>query len=298
MSVDSEVKLIADAAAAAAVAPLDARVNTQGQAIDMTQAAQALTQAAVADLQKRVLALETATPAPPPVVTPPPTPPTGVPVIPQVPGALLRKSFAETPTLTPFRALTYPNSHPGDAMIQYGKFVTDAAHISIHDGYLDLRCTRNPDGSWSQSFVGTGLDGNGGTTNALFKFTYGKVRWWARMNAGVGAWQGLWLLVADAWTSPEIDWPEQIGQRFTANLHGSSSNGQKASVAMDGNWHEFAVDKRAAATTFYLDGKQVGSSVGLTANMGLLADAKVGLTAPTAATPDLFLQIAGLVVEP
>jgi Glycosyl hydrolases family 16 len=246
-------------------------------------------------------------PAPPsdePPAPPSPTsaPSSGIPVTPEIPdgyGDLFRKDFRDG-VLAPFRTLTYPNVHPGDLMIQYGRFVADSAHISVHDGYLDLRATRNLDGLWSQAFVGTGLTGDG--SPAAFQFQYGTARAMARMNSGRGAWQSLWYLVADSWGAAEIDWAELINGRLTANLHGTIVGDQQVSLpAFPSNeWHEYGITKAPTYVAFLLDGREVGrANVSMSAPMGLLADAKVGLFAPDASTPStLFLQVAWWTVDP
>lgn len=241
------------------------------------------------------------------VVPPPPPPPptSGTPPIPVGYGTKFKKNFADG-TLTPFKILLYPNDHdyytdPSQLMRQYCKYVADTEHISVHDGYLDLKCTRNPavanpagKDAWLASFVGTGLP----TSPAPYKFQYGTARAMARMNSGKAGWNTIWYLVADSWSSPEIDWAEVIGSKWTANLHGSSSDGQKVSKAMDENWHEFGIVKAPTYIAFTLDGVEVGrSNVAMSANMALLADSKVGLGTPDATTPTQWLNIAWWTVD-
>lgn len=233
-----------------------------------------------------------------PIVVPlPPGNPLPAPLPDPGTGTILNKNF-EDGILYPFRILTYPNEHPGDLMVQYGLFYADM--VSVHDGYLDLRCVRQPDNTWRMSFVGTGRDGHGG--EATFKFQYGISSVKARMNYGPGAWQGLWYLIADAWSAPEIDWPEMIGQHYTANLHGSSSDGQYASeLPFDSSeWHIYTMVKDPSYIAFEIDGVEVGrANVAMSANMGLLADAKVGLSAPNSTTPSpLYIHVAWWTVDP
>jgi beta-glucanase (GH16 family) len=121
------------------------------------------------------------------------------------------------------------------------------------------------------------------------------------MNSGDGAWQSIWYLIADSWGSPEIDWAELINGHLTANLHGTAADGQYASMSFDPTqWHEYAITKTPTYIAFLLDGKEIArANVTLTARMGLLADAKVGLTAPDSTTPStLYLQIAWWTVDP
>ena len=244
-------------------------------------------------------AAPTSAPTAAPTAAPTLAPRSDVPPIPAGYGELLRKDFGDG-RLAPFRILTYPNDHPGDLMIQYGSFVTGPGNVSVHDGYLDLRATRNALGLWDQAFVGTGMTGDG--TPATFQFQYGTARAMARMNTGRGAWQSLWYLVADRWGAEEIDWAELIGGRLTANVHGSNADGQAASLPAfpPDEWHEYGITKAPTYIAFLLDGREVGrANVAMPAPMALLADAKVGLAVPDGTTPStLFLQVAWWTVDP
>lgn len=228
-----------------------------------------------------------------------PVPPSsGTPALP--PGATLIKDFADG-TLAPFKVQTYPNLHPTEPQVQYGDFVTDAAHISIHDGYLDLRCTKPVAGStrWKQSMVSTALEGTP-YQSTLSLTAPVKLSFAARMNGGTGAWQAIWMMANVLnWSNPqEIDWAEVIGGRLTGNVHPNAAEFYALPMP-DTSWHVITGDWQAAMVRALLDGVEVGRIArALPAPMGLLLDAKVGLTAPNASTPDLYLQVAKIWREP
>lgn len=223
-------------------------------------------------------------------------------------GAVLDKDFIDghlgfpgAPGTPLFIKQTYPNDHPGDDMIAYGLF--DPAMVSVHDGYLDIRANRSG-GSWLQGFVATFHSDAGPVPVPTFDFQYGTVRAVMRMNTGQGAWQGFWLLISDSWGSPEIDWPELISDNYTANVHGSSNDGQHASETPFAAtaWHEYAIEKTATDIVFYIDAVEVGRATGanMSARMALMADAKLGPpgTAPDGTTPDsLYLHISTIRVD-
>jgi hypothetical protein len=239
---------------------------------------------------------------PPPTTNPTPigTDLVGPPPIPADRGQLLRKDFADG-QLAPFTRLVYLNDHPGTLETQYCDYSADATHVSVHDGYLDLRATRGAAGRWVCSLVGTFVN-DGSPPSRTFDVGYGTVRAMVRVFGGQGAWDGFWQW--NAWGSGaegEIDWLELISGRTTANLHGTSADGQKVSLpAPDGGWHEYAVTRTPTYVAFLLDGVEVGrTTVALSQRLTLLADAKVGLSAPDATTPSsMFLQVAWVTVDP
>jgi hypothetical protein len=239
----------------------------------------------------------TPTPTPRPTATPTSPPSGGIPGIPDGYGSKFLKDFSDG-RLGPFHVLTFNNDHPGQLMTQYCDYVSDSAHISVHNGYLDLRATPTSGGRWDCSLVGTWTVG--GLPLPVYKWQYGTSRVMARLNTGPGVWQGTWNWAADCWCGDEIDWLEQTGSsRFTANIHGSSKDGQKVSIAPLSGWHEYGTVRTPTYVAFTLDGVEVGrTSVAMSANLTLNADAKVGLEPPTSATPDsVYLQIAWWTVD-
>jgi hypothetical protein len=239
-----------------------------------------------------------------PVYVAPPPPPTGLPPIPAGYGTVFKKDFSDG-TLTPFVPQTHNNDHPGTLMVQYETFVTDSNHISVHDGYLDLKCTSNLNGIWSSSMVGTYIV-NANPPTRTFDFQYGTVRWMARMNYGKGAWHGLWYWslwnAPDAGGSePEIDWPELIQSRTTGNIHGTAFDGQIVNLAPpDDGWHEYKMVKTSTYIACFIDGvEKTRWNHTMTARQVLIADCKVGLEAPDGTTPSpLFVNVAWVTVDP
>jgi hypothetical protein len=242
----------------------------------------------------------TTQPTAPPPTTQPTAPPTAPPAsappstgIPPVPAAnLLRKSFTDG-VLAPFRAVTYPNDHPADAMSYACNYATDSSVVSVHDGYLDLRANRRSDNRWNCAFLSTGMDGRG--NGATFSFNTGYVQFAARMNVGYATWQApIWLLnTVTGWHSAEIDIAEVINGKLTYNLHGTV-NTQVASTNpptdLATRWHVFGVAKASDHITFTMDNQVIGRWNGSMPDpMALLADSKVGFqwsnTYPNSSTP-------------
>lgn len=232
---------------------------------------------------------------PSPSRTPAPTP--VVPAIPAGYGTVFKKDFKDG-VLAPFRALTYPNDHPADLMVQYGVF--DPAMVSVHNGYVDLKAVRQADGRWKMAMIGTGMDGRGGAST--FSFTYGTARVMAQMNSGTGAWPATWYLnTVTQWGSAEIDWGEEISGQVGGYLHGTAVDGRVVSVPLPGpgEWHQYGIKKTPTYIAFLYDNVEIGRKVvSMTAPLALLADAKVGLTAPSASTPTISLRIAWWTVDP
>lgn len=223
----------------------------------------------------------------PPVITPP---------------KLLLDHVFSRDGMGPWKPQTYPNAHPGDLMVKYGDFVTDAAHINLTEGpFLTLRADRPSVGArWRHAMVTTGLEGS--PYKSTFSYQYGVVTTVAAMNVGVGAWASSWQLAnVTTWSDPaEIDMFELIGQRITANLHGSKSNGQKLSVAPfpSTEFHAYTTIKTPTYIAFAIDEKEIARvPVAMPSVMALLLDNKVGLTAPDASTPNLFLKIERVTVS-
>jgi hypothetical protein len=221
----------------------------------------------------------TKAPAPDPTPKPPADPPANsdIPAMPA--GDLLRKSFSDG-SLGPFRAITYPNDHPGDAMGYACDYKTGSGVISVHDGYLDVRAKPGTGNRWDCGFLSTGMDGNGHA--ASFSFKTGYVQFAARLNVGFATWQApLWLLnTVSGWNSAEIDCAEVIGGKLTFNIHGPANvqvAGRNAPANLDTDWHVFGIAKASDHVTFTMDGNEVGTWHGSMPDpMALLIDSKVG----------------------
>lgn len=220
-------------------------------------------------------------------------------------GDLLRKSFGDG-TLGPFRKITYPNDHPGDAMGYACDYGTGTDVISVHDGYLDVRAYPKGGGRWACGFLSTGMDGRG--NGASYSFTTGYVQFAARANVGYATWQApIWLLnTVTTWGSAEIDVAEVIRNRLTFNLHGNVSM-QVASVAPPADfgtrWHVFGVAKARDHITFTMDGDVIGRWNGSMPDpMALLVDSKVGFQwdgiYPNGSTPNpTYAHVAWVTVS-
>lgn len=239
--------------------------------------------------------------------TPAPTPPpSGIPAIPAGLGTKLRKVFTDG-TLDPFHGLTTPNAHPGTFEVKYGDFVTDAAHISVHDGYLALRATRRADGRYDVVRVGTQLDDLANPPHRTFEAdAISDVRFMARMTdigtrtLWIGCWQ--WDPYAPTNTEFELDWPETNYGNARANMHNPNHNGI-ASVPMPSGWHEWRTVRTSTYVAFLLDGVEKGrQAVASPAKTILLASVNVGIpwdnVPPDATTPDtVALDIAWVTVD-
>ncbi len=237
------------------------------------------------------------TPAPTLAPTPAPTSTstTGIPPMPS--GMVLLNGT--TGTLGKFVVNTYPDDHigqPGQLWTVYTRYANGARQVTFHDGYADLRATRRSDGLYDGVLLVTGTPGSSSFL-PTFDFQYGRIEFAFQTGGGSGAWGTFWEAISTSWSAPELDWVELIGGRWTANVHGSTSDGQKASVATDSAWHVGAIDKQPTGTSFYLDGRLVGTGPAMSSRMVLLADAKVGLAAPDATTGEPYLHLAWVVLR-
>lgn len=251
----------------------------------------------------------------PPPIDPPPTTP-GIPAIPPGWGSLFLKNFADN-KLDPFRILTYPNTHEGDAdlmlgFIEYGhpekgryltqKYVTD--QITIKDGIADMLCRLDPaSGIWLASFMGTFDISGAGSFTKSFTPPF-RVRWCLDLGgkAGRADWRGAW--VYGTWKNKNLevpDFPEIIGGKVTANLHGGPS-GDKASIGSFAIPPGFAIYESLVLpnnVAVSIDGgtpKAKGWQV--SGPLGLFLDSKVGLDYPDATTGSPRLRVAWVTVDP
>jgi hypothetical protein len=227
-----------------------------------------------------------------------------LPTIPAGYGVLLRKEFTDG-VLTPFKHLVYPDDHvgePGQYMTTFARFSTKPENVSIHDGYLDLKATRQATGDlWDASFVGTGTDGRGDTNIVDFDPPI-IVRYYARMNIAHATWQAMWLYNT-TWGTPEIDFYELLESGPRITLLGGPG-GTVNLPAVDTAWHEFAVIYTTTFVATLIDGVEVGRISGALFSdpMALLADVTLGFgftsIAPDATTPDpVYLHISGVTVD-
>lgn len=252
----------------------------------------------IAALEAAVVALQAGTNPP----KPPSPPPSGVPVIPTDPRALLRYSAADTPNLGPLQVLSYLDDHPGDNMERYNRFRGHAAP-TVANGFIHLRAVPRPDGLYDADFIGSKA-----------QFGYGIVDTWARFSTDPGHWIAIWQYDA-VWDSAghnkagstEIDWVEMLENgSVTAHVHGASAAdryGLPRPADVDTAFHRYTTERRASYVAFSIDGTEVwranGSMPGYALN--LLFDACVGFPwAPPKLplTRNPFLDIAGILVRP
>lgn len=235
----------------------------------------------------------------------PPAPATaGLPTIDASYGTLFRKVFTDG-KVGPFRVLTYPDDHIGGSgqdMTAFNRYSNGAGQVSVHNGYLDLRCTRRSDGLWDAVLVGTSQGGNGPT------FGYGVYRFWLRFNVAPATWQAAWLYDTTNWSATEIDFPEMLENlSLTAHVLGQGS-GAKYNIPRPSGigsvFHEYTVERRASFVAFSIDGKEVARVNGSmpSSKLAILLDSKVGFpwaAGPSGSTPDtVYLHVAAVTVDP
>lgn len=243
-------------------------------------------------------------------LTPVAAAPSGLPTIDPGYGATLRKIFTDG-TLTPFKVRTYPDAHIGGSgqhMTVYNRFSNGANQVSVHDGYADLRCTRQPSGSlWNAVLLATSQDGVGST------YGYGVYRFWLRFNIAPATWQSAWLYDTTTWTALEIDFPEMLENlSLTAHVLGSGLSttgiyGMPKPADLATVFHEFKIERRSTFVAFSIDGVERGRLTGTmpSRSLAIMLDSKVGFPwmgsagAPSSQTPDpTFLHVAAVTVDP
>lgn len=249
-------------------------------------------------------AVPTELPTAVPTAAPPAPATAGLPTIDPSYGTLFRKVFTDG-KLGPFRVLTYPDDHIGGSgqdMTVFNRYSNGAAQLSVHGGYLDLRCTRRSDGLWDAVLVGTSQGGNGPT------FGYGVYRFWLRFNAAPATWQAAWLYDTTSWSATEIDFPEMLENgSLTAHVLGQGA-GAKYGIAHPGSigsiFHEYTVERRASFVAFSIDGREVARVNGSmpSSKLAILLDSKVGFpwaAGPSGSTPGtVYLHVAAVTVDP
>lgn len=253
--------------------------------------------------------LTVAAPTPPPPPTPTPTP--GLPTV--IPGDLYTHDFSKD-GMGAWRGLTYPNSHEADCDPMLGwkeyrnaakgrwltqKFVTDAEHIRIVNGALELRCTPPAAAGqpWLAAFAGT-FDGGSFTKSFIPPIL---IRYWIEFDlAGQDCeWPGAWGYRTWLYGDAEIpDWPEVYGRRAHANLH-QPGKAEFASIAIPTGWHMYGALVLPDQVAVSLDGTEIARKswpVG-TSPLGLFLDSKAGLAAPPASPKAFAMRVAGVSVS-
>lgn len=233
-----------------------------------------------------------------PAWTPPPAtavPTAGIPALPVQVAGEWRKSFADG-TLGDFRVLTFPDDHlgqPGQDWTVYNRF-RHTRQPTIHDGYLDVRATKRPDGLWDADLLGTSQDGSGRT------FGYGRYEFASRANVGRATWIGMWLGDTTTWSVVELDWETLEAQQLSAHVHGSGAGSWYGAPPADWTtaWHVFSIDRRSGYVAFGRDGVEKARMTGSmpATPLAIMLDAKIGFPwaeGPDATTPDpTWLQVA------
>lgn len=116
-----------------------------------------------------------------------------------------------------------------------------------------------------------GLPYNSGTVNTFNSFaqTYGYFEVNAKLPSGQGLWPAFWMLPASNNYTAELDIFEVIGSRpnvVNSTVHGTSNGSfyvdAQGWVGPDtsADFHTYGVDWEPGTTTFYLDGKELGST--------------------------------------
>ena len=216
MSIDSDIQAMIDAS----IPP-----SPDLSGIQSTLATLAAT---VADQEVRIAALEGTTPPPPP---------SGLPVIPSGLGSKLRVVPA-VDGMGPFGIFRYPDDHiggSGQLMTVYTRYsnayngakAADGSDlVSVHDGFIELRCVKRPDGLFDGAYIGSAGPKRGGSGTFTASPT-ATIRWWLQFSKGQAVWPTAWLYDVLKWSANEIDWPEEYGGKIHGNLHPGSAGHQR-----------------------------------------------------------------------
>jgi len=143
------------------------------------------------------------------------------------------------------------------------------AHLSVHDGVLDIVASRDGAGRWTSGMLTTVNSRAQGFTQ-----NFGYFEASIKIPAGDGAWPAWWLYSADHFThgapSTELDVMENAGSTPTmwnGTMHDGfgHQNGnslQKAGIDLSQGFHRFGLlwDPDSPVITWYLDGKPVMSA--------------------------------------
>jgi beta-glucanase (GH16 family) len=132
------------------------------------------------------------------------------------------------------------------------------------DGYLHIRAVKSADGRYTSARL---------KTKGRFEGKYLRVAARMKVPQGQGLWPAFWMLGA---TFPQEDWPEcgeidimeHIGKEPSATygtIHGPGYSGNHAisgkhelsgGARFGDNFHEYAVEWRPGAISFFVDGNQ------------------------------------------
>lgn len=158
-----------------------------------------------------------------------------------------------------------------------------AANATTSNGSLHLTATRG--GNGGSLPYGSGMV----TTGGKYSFQYGVVQWRAKVPTGQGFWPALWLLPS----SPIGDWPpetdvlECVNSCPAAEYHQRTTSPDPVAAfdqAIDpSQYHTYAINWQAGATTWYVDGVARGTAPSVTRPMYLLINLAVGGDWPGAA---------------
>lgn len=132
--------------------------------------------------------------------------------------------------------------------------------FSLKDGVLNITAFKAS--NWYNLPYTSGLI----TTAKSFSMTYGYFEARMQLPAGQGLWPAFWMLPVTPNGSPtELDSLEMLGNDPTtiySTTHGSSGVSQAFHVSdTSAGFHTYGVDWEPITTTFYMDGRQLGSTL-------------------------------------
>ena len=137
--------------------------------------------------------------------------------------------------------------------------------FSVNNGVLTISATPAAPGS---NPYGLPYDSGVVSTHDSFAQQYGYFEMRAQLPAGAGLWPAFWMIPKNDSFSSELDVLEQLGndpKTIYATAHdwagGDAQTGQKVLSVPDASagFHAYGVDWEPDTTTFYEDGKAVGS---------------------------------------
>jgi len=137
--------------------------------------------------------------------------------------------------------------------------------FSVSGGVLTVSATPAAPGS---NPYGLPYDSGVISTHDSFAQQYGYFKMRAQLPAGAGLWPAFWMIPKNDSFSSELDVLEQLGndpKTIYQTVHdwagGDAATGQKISSVTDtsAGFHTYGVDWEPDTTTFYKDGKPLGS---------------------------------------
>lgn len=149
------------------------------------------------------------------------------------------------------------NNGWGNNELEY--YTSDAANVSVKDGYLQISAINSPNyNSSGFNYTSARI-----TTQGKYSFTYGKVEIRAKVPGDNGTWPALWMLGSSITTTP---WPKcgeidimEMGtltglDNILSSLHwgGDVSNSRNVQGAST-DFHLYTLDWRADHIAFYID---------------------------------------------